>query len=82
MLIRGYVRNTYKNKIEFASVNRVKAGNRGAMTVPTRLIESLTILDETVVYFDGIAKHVNKIGKLCEIDVDTDFARGVCLNGV
>lgn len=82
MLIRGYVRGIYKNKIEFASVNCVKAGNRQATVVPARLIESLTILDETVKYFDDIVKHVNKIGKLCEIEVDTDFARRVCLNGV
>jgi hypothetical protein len=82
MLIRGYARNIYKNKIEFASVNRVNSGDRGALVVPTRLIESLTILDETVKYFDDIARHVNKIGKFCEIDVDTEFARRVCLNGV
>jgi hypothetical protein len=82
MLIRGYVRRAYKNKIEFASINRVNSGDRGALVVPIRLIESLTILDETVRYFDNIAKHVNKIGNLCEIEVDTDFARRVCLNGV
>jgi hypothetical protein len=82
MKIQGYVREIHKNKIVFASVNRVNTGNRWAFVVPKRLIESLTILDETVKYFDDITKHANKIGKLCEIDVDTAFARRVCLNGV
>lgn len=82
MKIQGYVRAIYKHKIVFASVNSVNAGNRWAMAVPTKYLESITILDETVNYFDGIVKHVNKIGKRCEIEVDADFARRVGLNGV
>ncbi len=82
MLVRGYLKESYKRKIHFASVNSVNTGSRWAMVVPMELIASINIVDEEVKYFDGVKKHVNKIGRLCEIDVDADFARRVRLNGI
>ena len=69
MLIRGYVRRAYKNKIEFASDAQVAAGDRWARVLSRSKIKSLTILDETVKFVDDVKRNQNRIGQTCIIEM-------------
>ena len=69
MLIRGYVRRAYKNKIEFYSDAKVASGDRWANIICRSKIKSLTILDETVKFVGDVKRSQNRIGQACIIEM-------------
>ena len=69
MLIRGYVRRAYKNKIEFYSDAKVASGDRWATIICRSKIKSLTILDETIKFVDNVNRNQNRIGQACVIEM-------------
>jgi len=69
MKVQGYIKNSYKNRIEFCSDEGIAARNLWAISIYRSKIKNLVILDETVLYLDNIKNNRNRIGRACVIEM-------------
>jgi len=67
MQIERYVRSSSKNWFTVCDIDAPVTGNLWAGFISRKRISNIEILNDEVVFYKGVKKNSNKIGKLCRI---------------